>query len=354
MTLQRNLMPDGTGYSATVDVDGRYLPATRGPRGRGLVRHRRPPGRHRRLRRRRYRGPRAPGRRGDGAGPQRLARARAVDDGTERDPGFARSVRRWRGRRLLLDHPHAAARPVAQRAALRLRRPPARPRDRARRFDEVPRRRQIGAARSAVRPPQTPGARAARPRLDPGRVHGRPGRTPGGVTGQGSRTPRPGGLARARRLADRDRRRPARARRRRSSRRRRAPHDRTSAPGRGVPPHLPRGSPPARHDACRAPHVARALGSAFGDPGGHRARVHRGGDQRHRARVHRPARRRADRGRVRGWCAPGLGDRSRPVASPAPGRFARSGPRARSSGDRRHRRGAGRGGTTVRMRVGIP
>jgi serine phosphatase RsbU (regulator of sigma subunit)/anti-sigma regulatory factor (Ser/Thr protein kinase)/uncharacterized protein YigA (DUF484 family) len=30
MTLQRNLMPDGTGYSATVDVDGRYLPATRG------------------------------------------------------------------------------------------------------------------------------------------------------------------------------------------------------------------------------------------------------------------------------------------------------------------------------------
>ena len=30
MTLQRNLMPEGTGYSATVDVDGRYLPATRG------------------------------------------------------------------------------------------------------------------------------------------------------------------------------------------------------------------------------------------------------------------------------------------------------------------------------------
>ncbi len=30
MTLQRNLMPEGTGYSAAVDVDGRYLPATRG------------------------------------------------------------------------------------------------------------------------------------------------------------------------------------------------------------------------------------------------------------------------------------------------------------------------------------
>jgi len=30
MTLQRNLMPEGTGYSANVDVDGRYLPATRG------------------------------------------------------------------------------------------------------------------------------------------------------------------------------------------------------------------------------------------------------------------------------------------------------------------------------------
>jgi GAF domain-containing protein/anti-sigma regulatory factor (Ser/Thr protein kinase) len=30
MTLQRNLMPEGTGYAANVDVDGRYLPATRG------------------------------------------------------------------------------------------------------------------------------------------------------------------------------------------------------------------------------------------------------------------------------------------------------------------------------------
>ena len=30
MTLQRNLLPEGTGDSATVDVDGRYLPATRG------------------------------------------------------------------------------------------------------------------------------------------------------------------------------------------------------------------------------------------------------------------------------------------------------------------------------------
>jgi GAF domain-containing protein/anti-sigma regulatory factor (Ser/Thr protein kinase) len=30
MTLQRNLMPEGKGYAANVDVDGRYLPATRG------------------------------------------------------------------------------------------------------------------------------------------------------------------------------------------------------------------------------------------------------------------------------------------------------------------------------------
>jgi GAF domain-containing protein/anti-sigma regulatory factor (Ser/Thr protein kinase) len=30
MTLQRNLMPEGTGYAANVEVDGRYLPATRG------------------------------------------------------------------------------------------------------------------------------------------------------------------------------------------------------------------------------------------------------------------------------------------------------------------------------------
>src|SRR6185436_9925925 len=74
-----------------------------------------------------------------------------------------------------------------------------------------------------------------------------------------------------------------------------------------------------------------------------RSRVHRGGDQRHRARVHRAARGRPDRGRVRGWDAPGLGGRRRPVASPAPGRFARAGARTRSSGDRRHRRGAGRG-----------
>ncbi len=84
-------------------------------------------------------------------------------------------------------------------------------------------------------------------------------------------------------------------------------------------------------------------GSPVGDPGGRRARVYRGGDQRDRARVHRPRRRRADRGGIRGGEAPGLGDRSRPVASPPPGRLAGPGSRPGPGGHRRHRRRARRG-----------